>query len=171
MLTSCLLFELKTYFIGDAIFSPATSVAFNGTRATLLVTPIKDNILEDIVNSTITFSTSNRTDIEFRPTNSVNVIIIDDESKHTLRALYINCNITLLDVTLRLSADSTVVNEGSPFNVCVSIAEPSDIGSFMIPIALTLIPYPPTQGKSMYRVLLNTFLPLFKINRRGLWHQ
>ena len=165
------LLELKL-ILGDAVFSPATrSVAFNGTKATLLVTPVNDSILEDIVNSTITFSTGNRTDIEFRPTNSVNVIIIDDESKHTLRALYINCNITLLDVTLRLSADSTVVNEGSPFNVCVSIAEPSDIGSFIIPIALTLIPYPPTQGKSMYRVLLNALLPLFKINRRGLWHQ
>ena len=52
-----------------------------------------------------------------------------------------------IDVSLSLSADSTIVSEGLSFNVCVSVTEPNDIAPHFIPVSISLISYPPTQGK------------------------
>ena len=62
--------------------------------------------------------------------------------------MYIRINGLLfsVDVSLSLISDSTFVSEGLSFNVCVSVTEPNDIAPHFIPVSLTLVSYPPTQG-------------------------
>ncbi|XP_019849169.1 PREDICTED: extracellular matrix protein 3-like isoform X2 [Amphimedon queenslandica] len=122
-------YQVTPSLAGDVTFLPANSLVFDGTSAVLRITPIDDQTLEDIKTAIITFQpASNESGIQFSPTNSVNVIITDDEN-----------------VTLSLISDSTFVSEGSSFNVCVSVTEPNDVAPHFIPVSLTLIPYLPTQ--------------------------
>lgn len=69
-------------FLGDVSFLPADSLVFDGTSAVLRITPIDDQTLEDIKTAIIIFQpASNGSGIRFSPTDSVNMIITDDESK------------------------------------------------------------------------------------------
>ena len=64
-------------------------MVFDGTSAVLRITPIDDQTLEDIETAVITFQpASNGSGIQFSPTNSVNMIITDNESKYNKVHLY-----------------------------------------------------------------------------------